>query len=46
VAQHGARTRFRNLNQLRLTYKPNQQILNFKTRRNVLRSKESPCLPS
>ena len=33
VSQHAARTRFRNLNQLRLTYKPNQQILNFKTRR-------------
>jgi hypothetical protein len=42
VAQHGARTRFRKLNQLRLTYKLNQQILNFKTRRIILRSKDMP----
>lgn len=32
VGQHAARTRFQNLNQLRLTYRFNQQILNFKTR--------------
>lgn len=40
VGQHAARTRFRNLNELRLTYKSNQQILNFKTRPNILRSKD------